>query len=128
MSVLEDVYFIRRFHCAPLIPYLFGDKNNYSIGYVCVAFGDDEYEDKSVIDRVDTAAVRCGESFEEIKFKSPSYPVILNFGADKMDLYREKAEEYCNLIDEGRFEEAIAIFDLIACEDMKKLYKMIFEG
>ena len=48
--------------------------------------------------------------------------------ADKMDLYREKAEEYCNLIDEGKFEDAVAMFNRIACDDMKNMYKSIFEG
>ena len=127
MSVLEDVYSIRRFYCAPLIPYIFGDKNNYSIGYVTVVFSDDEYDDKSVIERIDAVAVRNGETFEEINLDSMNYPIILNFGADKMNLYQKMAEKYCDLIDDGKFDEAIATFDQIACADLKNLYKKIFK-
>ena len=127
MSVLEDVCLIRRFHYAPLIPYLFGDKGNYSIGYLTVSFADEEYDDKSIIERVDAAAVRNGENFEEINVPQLNYPVVLNFGADKMNLYQQKADEYCALIDECRYEDAVAMFEEIVCNDLKDMYKKIFK-
>ena len=127
MNVLEDIFSITRFHAAPLIPYLFGDKENYSIGYVTVSFAQEEYDDRCIIDRIDAMAVRKGDDFTIVETKEPSYPVILNFGAEGVKLYQEKANEYGSLINSGNFDDALALFDKIACLDMKVLYKFLFE-
>ena len=126
MDVYKDIIYFRATNSSPLVPYLIKENNTYKVGYVMVEFSEEEYEDKSVIAAITNVGLRSGEELKDLVIKNIPLPFVINFGVEKMNLYYEKSEEYCDLIDSEKYEEAISLFNQFACEDLKKLYSLLF--
>ena len=123
VDLKEDIFKLSSFDSTPLIPYLTKDKKR--LGYVFVVFEDEEIENKLLIKRISHVWVRDKDKKEELKFKKEH--ISLNFPKEQVEMYQEESEKYFELLNEGKFEEALTIFNRIVSDDLRHLFEEIFE-
>ena len=127
MDLMQDILSVRPFNAFPLIPYLMECETGYAYGYVNVILDDEELDDCVRI--IDIASVYVRKGAELIKKDVPpiELPLILCFEKGGLENYEQKSEAYFELLQKGDFVGAKALFNEIASEDLKSLFKRIFK-